>query len=464
MTADAVMTAHTIAAAVRSRRLSAHETTAAALDRIARRDRELNCFTLVRRDAALAEAAALDARIAGVEVRGPLAGVPFAAKNLFDVTGVTTVAGARIEAERAPATRDAAAVAALRRAGAILVGATNMDEYAYGFSTENTHYGATRNPHDPARVAGGSSGGSAAAVAGGLVPLALGTDTNGSFRVPAALCGVFGLKPTFGRVSRAGVVPLAWSFDHVGPFARHVADLASAFDAIAGPDPLDPACSTLPPPRCSGDLERGIDGLRLAVAGGHFARLAADEALAAVTRVAAAPGARREVSLPEAHRARAAAQVITACEGSAYHLENLRARAADFDPMIRDRLLAAALLPAAAYLRAQRFRAWYRARVAEVFREVDVLLAPTTPWTAPAIGAPWTTRIDGTEVPTRGHLGVFTQPLSFIGLPVISVPLVSAGALPVGVQLIAAPFNEAALFRVAARLEADGVVGAPVAM
>ena len=183
-----------------------------------------------------------------------------------------------------------------------------------------------------------------------------------------------------------------------------------------------------------------------------------------MTRVAAALGARREVSLPEAHRARAAAQVITACEGSAYHLENLRARAADFDPMIRDRLLAAALLPAAAYLRAQRFRAWYRARVAEVFREVDVLLAPTTPWTAPAIGAPWTTRIDGTEVPTRGHLGVFTQPLSFIGLPVISVPLVSAGALPVGVQLIAAPFNEAVLFRVAARLEADGVVGAPVAM
>src|SRR5213078_3547639 len=169
---------------------------------------------------------------------------------------------------------------------------------------------------------------------------------------------VFGLKPTFGRVSRAGVVPLAWSFDHVGPFARHVADLAAAFDAIAGPDPLDPACSTLPPPRCSGELERGIDGLRLAVAGGHFARLAADEALAAVTRVAAALGARREVSLPEAHRARAAAQ-----------------------------------LPAAAYLRAQRFRAWYRARVAEVFREVDVLLAPTTPWTAPAIGAPWTTRI-----------------------------------------------------------------------
>jgi aspartyl-tRNA(Asn)/glutamyl-tRNA(Gln) amidotransferase subunit A len=165
--------------------------------------------------------------------------------------------------------------------------------------------------------------------------------------------------------------------------------------------------------------------------------------------------------LPEAHRARAAAQVITAGEAGAYHLESLRTRAADFDPMTRDRLLAATLLPAAAYVRAQRFRAWFRARVAEAFREVDVLLAPTTPWPAPAIGAPWTTGIGGTEVVTRGHLGIYTQPLSFIGLPVISVPIVAPGALPLGVQLIAAPFNEAALFRVAARLEGEGIVGSP---
>src|SRR5207249_877654 len=316
---DATTSARSIAASVRAGKTRARDVVAGALERIARRNAALNAFTAVLGERALADADAIDRRLAAGDDPGPLAGVPFAAKNLFDVAGLATLAGSKINAGHPPATRDAAAVARLRAAGAVLV---------------------------------------------------------------------------------------AWSFDHVGPFARHVADLASAFDAIAGPDPLDPACSTLPPPRCSGELERGIDGLRLAVAGGHFARLAADEALAAVTRVAAALGARREVSLPEAHRARAAAQVITACEGSAYHLENLRARAADFDPMIRDRLLAAALLPAAAYLRAQRFRAWYRARVAEVFREVDVLLAPTTPWTAPAIGAPWTTRIDGTEVPTRGHLGV----------------------------------------------------------
>ena len=459
---DAGTSALSIAAAVRAGKTRARDVVAGALERIAQRDATLNAFTGVLRERALSDADAIDRRLASGQDPGPLAGVPFAAKNLFDVAGLTTLAGSKINADKPVASRDATAVARLRAAGAVLVGTLNMDEYAYGFSTENTHYGPTRNPRDPSRIAGGSSGGSAAAVAGGLVPVTLGTDTNGSIRVPAALCGVFGLKPTFARVSRAGVVPLAWSFDHVGPFARHVADLAAAFDAIAGPDARDPACATRPATRCADVLERGIDGLRIAVLGGHFARLAADEALAAVAGVASALRVRREVTLPEAHRARAAAQVITACEAGAYHLDNLRSRAADFDPMTRDRLLAAALLPAAAYLGAQRFRAWFRARVAEVFGQADVLLAPTTPWTAPAIGAPWTTRVDGIEVPTRGHLGVFTQPLSFIGLPVISVPVVAPGTLPVGVQLVAAPFQEAALFRVAARLEAEGVVRAPV--
>ena len=459
---DAATAALAIAAAVRAGKTRAHDVVAGALERIAQRDGTLNAFTGVLRDRALADPEAIDRGLASGVDPGPLAGVPFAAKNLFDIAGMTTLAGSKINDDKPPATCDATAVARLRAAGAVLVGALNMDEYAYGFSTENSHYGPTRNPHDPSRMAGGSSGGSAVAVAAGVVPLSLGTDTNGSIRVPAALCGVFGLKPTFGRVSRAGVVPLAWSFDHVGPFARHVADLAAAFDAIAGPDPRDPACSTRPATRCADALERGIDGLRIARLGGHFTQLATDEALAAVTRVARALGVRREVTLPEPPRARAAAQVITACEAAAYHLDDLRSRAGDFDPMTRDRLLAAALLPATHYLRAQRFREWFRARAADAFAEADVLLAPTTPWPAPAIGAPWTTRIGGTEVVTRGHLGVFTQPLSFIGLPVISVPVVAAGALPVGVQLIGRSFNEAALFRIAARLEAEGVVSAPV--
>jgi AtzE family amidohydrolase len=405
----------------------------------------------------------VDARVAAGENPGPLAGVPFAVKNLFDVAGVVTLCGSKIHADRPVAARDAAAVAALRRAGAVLVGALNMDEYAYGFTTENTHYGPTRNPHDLSRVAGGSSGGSAAAVAGGLVPLTLGSDTNGSIRVPAALCGVFGLKPTYGRVSRAGVALFAGAFDHVGPFARTVADLAAAFDAIQGPDPDDPVCAERPAEPCVPHLGRAIDSLRVAIAGGHFATQGTEEALAAVARVAHALGATRQVTLPEPHRARAAAMIITACEGSSLHLADLRTRAKDFDPLTRDRFLAGALVPGALYAQAQRFRTWYRARVAEVFRDVDVLLAPTTPWPAPPIGAPRTTAVGGVDVFTRSHLGVFTQPLSFIGLPVISVPVTAPGALPLGVQLVAAPFREAALFRVAAQLEAAGVVAAPVA-
>ena len=460
---DAATSARATASLVRAGKARARDVISAALERIAQRNPAVNAFTSVRGEQALADADRIDGEIAGGGDPGPLAGVPFAVKNLFDVAGLTTLAGSKIHAEHPPATRDATAVARLRAAGAVLVGALNMDEYAYGFSTENTHYGATRNPHDPSRVAGGSSGGSAAAVAAGLVPLTLGTDTNGSIRVPAALCGVFGIKPTFGRVSRAGVVPLAWSFDHVGPFARHVADLAAAFDAIAGADARDPVCSARPSIACRDELERGIDGLRIAVLGGHFGALAAEDALDAVRRVASALGARREVLLPEVHRARAAAQVITACEAGAYHLDRLRSRAADFDPMTRDRLLAATLLPASAYIGAQRFRGWFAARAAEVFGDVDVLLAPTTPWTATPIGAPATVRTHGIEVATRGHLGVFTQPLSFIGVPVISVPIVARGALPLGVQLVAAPFNEGVLFRVAGWLEREKIVSSRVA-
>ena len=219
-----------IAGAVATRRVSARAVVAAALDRIAKRDPTLNCFTTLLGDRALAEAERIDRVIAGGGDAGPLAGVPFAVKNLFDVAGVTTLAGSRINRERPPAERDAAAVAALRRAGAVLVGCLNMDEYAFGFTTENAHYGPTHNPHDPTRIAGGSSGGSAAAVAAGLVPLSLGSDTNGSIRVPASLCGVFGLKPTYGRVSRAGVVLFAGSLARAigssAPSARGPSDRA----------------------------------------------------------------------------------------------------------------------------------------------------------------------------------------------------------------------------------------------
>ena len=446
---------------IRARRVTARETVLSVLARVSARDSVLNCFTAVLAESALADADRVDAQVAAGRDPGPLAGVPFAVKNLFDVAGLVTLAGSKINAGHEPAARDATVVARLRAAGAMLVGALNMDEYAFGFTTENTHYGPTRNPHDETRVAGGSSGGSAAAVAGGLVPLSLGSDTNGSIRVPAALCGVYGLKPTYGRLSRSGVALFGISFDHVGPLTASVRDLATAYDAMQGADATDPVCAGRIVEPCGPRLGEGIDGLRIAVAGGHFATRGEPEVFAAVESVAKALGSSRRVTIPDNDRARAAATIITASEGASLHLEDLKTRPFDFDPMTRDRFLAGALVPGALYVRAQRFRAWYRERVREVFREVDVLLAPTTPFPAPRIGQD-TITVDGLTVPTRPMLGHYTQPLSFVGLPVISVPVAGEGPLPLGVQLIAAPWNEAALFRAAAVLERDGVAAARV--
>jgi aspartyl-tRNA(Asn)/glutamyl-tRNA(Gln) amidotransferase subunit A len=450
-----------IAAAVRTGKVNAVEVTQAALARITAQDNELNCFTTVIAEAALADAAQIEQKIADGNHPGALAGVPFAVKNLFDIAGLTTLAGSKINAENPPASQDATAIAKLKKAGAVLVGALNMDEYAYGFVTENSHYGATHNPHDLLRVAGGSSGGSAAAVAAGLLPLTLGSDTNGSIRVPAALCGVFGLKPTYGRLSRAGVALFSSSFDHIGPFARSVQDIATVFDILQGEDDRDPISTKRLPEPTLPQIYQDISGIRIAIANDYFLKGAEPEALAAVQKVADALDVTKYITIPEADRARAAAFVITASEGANLHLDKLRSRPQDFDPATRDRFLAGALIPNSWYLQAQRFRRWYRDRVRGIFQDVDVILAPTTPISAPLIGQQ-TMILDGQEILVRPHLGLFTQPLSFIGLPVLSVPIQRQNALPLGVQLIAAPYNEALLFRVAALLEAKGIVSVKV--
>lgn len=451
-----------IAAAVRAKTISAEAVVKAALDRIAAHEPRLNSFTAVLTEQAIAQAVQIDQAIARGDDPGELAGAPFAVKNLFDVKGLKTLAGAKINQDLVPAEQDAPAVAALKRAGAVLVGALNMDEYAYGFVTENSHYGATHNPHDLNRVAGGSSGGSAAAVAAGLVPITLGSDTNGSIRVPAAFCGIFGLKPTYGRLSRAGVYLFAGSFDHIGPFARSIRDIALTFDLLQGYDSQDPVCTKRPPEPCLPQLQQGIDGLRIAIADGYFAKGGEPEVYAAVEKVAQALGANQHVIIPEADRARAAAYVITASEGSNLHLERLKTRPGDFDPATRDRFLAGTMIPNTWYLQAQRFRRWYRDQVQEIFQQVDLILAPTTPCVAPKIGQQ-TMVLDGVEVLVRPNLGLYTQPLSFIGVPILSVPIQHPDGLPLGVQIIAAPYNEALILRAAALLEAEGIVSAPIA-
>jgi AtzE family amidohydrolase len=458
----AELSALQIATGVKARRFTASAVAEALLARIERLNPTINAYTHVAAERAAREAHLVDRAIAEGRDPGPLAGVPYSVKNLFDLEGVVTVAGSKINRDNPPAGRDATAVARLGAGGAVCLGATNMGEYAYDFVTINAHDGPTRNPRDRSRSAGGSSGGSGAGVAAGLCALSLGTDTNGSVRVPASFCGVWGLKPTYGRLSRAGVFPFAGSLDTVGVLGRSVADLARAMDAISGPDERDPVCSSASFAPAEPEIERGVRDLRMGVLGGYFETGASVEALAAVAAVAGALGAAGRLELPEPQLARAAAYVITAAEGGELHRERLSRRARDYDPGARDRFIAGALTPAAWYLHAQRFRAWWKAQMSDVFARFDLLIAPATPITAPGLDQQ-TFAFGEQEIPVRANVGLFTQPITLIGLPVVAAPVHAPGGLPIGVQLVGRPNSEAVLLRAARVLEQAGVCAAPVA-
>ena len=452
MTELAWTSAGAIASSVARGGVTATQVIEQTLARITHRNKVLNAFTAVTAERARTRAA--------TKPTGPLAGVPFAVKNLIDIARLPTLAGSKINREHPPASADATLICRLESAGAVLVGALNMGEYAYDFTGENCHDGPSRNPHDTTRMTGGSSGGSGGAVAGGLVPIALGSDTNGSIRVPSSFCGIFGLKPTYGRLSRAGSFPFVSSLDHLGPFARNTTDLALAYDAMTGPDPHDPICTDRVDEPVGPLLAAGIAGLRIACAAGYFRTGAGPEALVALDSVAAALGVTRQIEIPEAARARAAAYVITTSEGAALHLHRLRTRARDFDPDVRDRLIAGAMVPAAWVTQAQKFRRWYRDAVLRLFEEVDAILAPATPCVAPKIGQK-TFVLNGREVPLRPNIGIYTQPISFIGLPVVAVPVPQPDGMPIAVQIITAPWREDVALRIAYDLEAHGVVRAP---
>lgn len=452
-----------VAASVKSGAMSARESVEACAARIASRNPQLHTFTATCLDRALQQAAQIDARRARGEPLGSLAGAVFAAKNLFDIAGLPTLAGSKINASDPPAKADASLIQRLEQADAILIGALNMGEYAYDFTGENAHYGHSRNPHDPKRMSGGSSGGSATAVASGMTHFSLGSDTNGSIRAPASLCGLFGLKPTYGRLSRAGSFPFVSSLDHAGLFARSALDLAVAYDVAQGPDDKDPVQARRPVELTADALAQGVSGLRIAKAGGYFARGGDPACFAAVDQAAETLGAVRSVDIPDAHRARAAAYVITMAEGGSLHLNRLRQRYEDFDPDVRDRLIAGAMTPSPLVVRAQKFRRLFRDRVAALFQEVDAIIAPATPCRAPLIGQK-TIKIGGVESAVRANLGVFTQPISFIGLPVVCAPTWTAGeSLPIGVQIIAPAWREDVALRVAHALERGGLARAPIA-
>jgi AtzE family amidohydrolase len=455
-------TATGIASAVGSGELKATDVVQASLARIETLNPVLNAFTDVTADRALTEAEGVDAAVAG-GADLPLAGVPFAVKNLFDIEGVVTRAGSKINLENPPATADATLVSNLRKAGGILMGGLHMGEYAYDFTGENAHDGNCLNPHDPGRMSGGSSSGSGSAAASGMVPVTLGSDTNGSIRVPSSFCGLFGLKPTYGRLSRHGTYPFVGSLDHLGPLARSARDLALVFDVLQGRDAGDPAQADRPFLATRGELAKDTEGLRIAVAGGYFRQKAEAEALAAVDAVANALGATAEIDIPEAARARASAYVITVAEGANLHLERITRRPQDFDPDTRDRFLSGTMVPAVWVQQAQRFRSWFQAMMRGIFEHVDAILAPATPFSALPSGTK-TITLDGETMPARPNIGLFTQPISFIGLPVVAVPVWLDGAsLPIGVQVIAPAWREDIALRIADRLEREGTCRAPVA-
>lgn len=432
-----------IAVAVRSGSLSARQVVGEALVRIATLNPELTAVTNVLKERALREAKAVDEQVARGEDPGPLAGVPYAVKDLFDVAGLATTAGSATRLSAEPATDDALAIKRLRGAGAVLVATLNMDEFAYGFLTNNHHWGTTRNPHDKDRFAGGSSGGSAAAVAAGMVAFSLGSDTNGSIRIPASLCGVYGMKPSHGRLPPEGTYPFVESLDDIGPFARSAADL-SLVCKILGAERNSP---TETPSR-----------FRVARLGGWFEAGLAPQVREAFDSLAGTIADQANVEWPQVAAARAAAYLITAHEGSTLHRQALADNAMGFDPATRDRFLSGLLLPDAAYEEALTFRRAYQQQIDSLFDRYDLLLAPTTHGPAPRIDEP-TITIDGVTKPAGAVMGLFTQPVSFVDLPVVAAPLKGLD-LPVGVQLIGRRGEDETVLAFAKMLEERGLIGA----
>jgi aspartyl-tRNA(Asn)/glutamyl-tRNA(Gln) amidotransferase subunit A len=444
-----------LARMIATKTVSPVEVVRAHLERIAALDGGLKSYITVCAERALDAARAAEAKLVSGEARGPLHGVPYALKDLYDTVGVATTGGSRLFAHRVP-TEDATVVRRLGQAGGVLLGKLNMVEFAYGPEGLNPHYGHCRNPWDRAthRLTGGSSSGAGAAVAAGLAPGALGSDTGGSIRIPASLCGITGLKPTYGRVSRSGVLPLAWSMDHAGPMTRSAADCALLLGVLAGYDPADPSSSVLPVPDYTAALTGDVKGLRIGLLRGAFVDVATGEVRAAVeaaARTLAAAGAHvDEVDVTIAlEPVAAAALAIVACEALTYHARMLRTQAAEYDPAVARRLRVGAFVSGVQYLRAQQARVLVRAAIDGALARRDVLLAPTTPMTAPPLDA-HDVRLGDRTLDVRSALLQFTRAFNLSGHPACSIPAgFGEGGLPIGLQLIGRPFDEATVLRAA---------------
>jgi aspartyl-tRNA(Asn)/glutamyl-tRNA(Gln) amidotransferase subunit A len=445
-----------LAPRLRERQLSPVELTEAYLQRIERLDGQLNSFLRVLPDEARAAARAAETEIGRGDWRGPLHGVPLGIKDLFDVAGVPNTLGSKVLLDNVPTT-DATVVQRLRQAGAVILGKHNLHEFAFGITSENPHFGVVRNPWNLDRVPGGSSGGTAAAVAAGLCVGGLGSDTGASIRAPASWCGVSGIKPTYSRVSRAGVLPLAWSLDHPGPIARTVGDCATLLQAIAGPDPRDPTASQEPVPDYSADLHLGVAGLRIGVPREHYfdqVEPSVEQVVRRAIEQLSGLGARiEEVSLPHVRHAQAAGNVIMSSEAAAWHHDWLRDRPGDYGADVLLRIRGGLLVRATEYLHSQQLRTLLQQDFAAAFERVDVVLGPTMPLVAPLIGR--TFEPSGTfNLAPRGIANRLTVPCNLTGMPAMSVPCGFADGLPVGLQIMAPAFAESLVLRVGAAYEA----------
>jgi aspartyl-tRNA(Asn)/glutamyl-tRNA(Gln) amidotransferase subunit A len=441
---------------IRRREVSPVEALQASLNRFGRLDGQLNSVITLMAEEAEQAARAAEREIVSGLYRGPLHGVPVGLKDLVWTKGVRTTCGSKILTDFTPEA-DATVATRLKQAGAVIVAKLNMHEFAYGATSTSPHFGTVHNPWDTGRITGGSSGGSGAAVAAGLCWGALGTDTGGSIRIPASLCGIAGLKPTYGRVSRHGVVPLAWSLDHVGPMTRTVQDAALLLGALAGADPADAACRDLPVPDYTAGLNAGVAGLRVGVFTDLFDRIDPEVEAAVRTAVAALENmgaAVSSVSLPDMEHGVAAALVILYTEATAYHETTLRTRPEDYGEDVRLRLEQGMFVTGLEYVKAQRLRTRLGAACAALFDRVDVLVGPTTPIAAmpPEVQ---TVTLGGVTEDPRGALTRTTRLYNLLGLPAMTVPCgFTPEGLPVGLQIAGRPFDETTVLRVAHAYEA----------
>ncbi|MFM0632206.1 amidase [Paraburkholderia xenovorans] len=442
----------TAAKLVRSGEVSPTDLLNASLQEIERHNSTLRAFISVTEETAKKAATAAELLLSAGYDLGPLHGIPLGIKDNVGIQGQRTTAGSKVLGNWHP-DKDATVIAKLKQAGAVFVGKTNMHEFAWGGTSANPHYGHVRNPWDTSKFPAGSSGGSGAAVAAGLCFGALGTDTGGSIRLPSAINGVVGLRPTYGRVSNSGIVPLAWSMDTAGPMTRTVEDCALMFNAIVGPDPTDPATAPVPVDDYLSRLNSGVRGLRIGVVPHYFfSHLQADvkRAVEQALRTFEGLGAQLvEVDINHIEGNISAQLTIESAEPSTYHQKSLRERPGDYGDDVRTLLEVGEMLLATHYLQAQRYRSVLRAEFIEAFKEVDVFVCPTLPFTATALGATTVVIENGVEEDMLSAIMQFTGVPSLTGLPSLNVPCgFDSSGLPVGMQIIGAPFSESKLFSV----------------